>query len=79
MAVIASVNGETDNRYFWLIEFKVYNHGGVDQIGWSREVAITSSEAIGWLRKYRSGQGKLKILSIKREELYRESTQPFLP
>jgi hypothetical protein len=65
-----------DNSYFWLIEYEVYKRGAPR---WSREVAVTRTQAIQQLRRNRSGQGRLRIVSVKREELYRESTQRFLP
>jgi hypothetical protein len=68
-----------DNSYFWLIEYEVYKRGVLDQTGWARQVAVTRSEAIRRMHRDKSVEGRLRILSIKREELYRDSTQRFMP
>lgn len=51
----------------WLIHYKIYKHGVLDQDGYGSYYAPTREAAIARLKWESSGEGKLRVLSIERE------------
>lgn len=51
----------------WLIHYKIYVRGDVTKIGYGRVIASNRDGAIARLKWETSGEGKLRILSIEKE------------